>query len=263
VRPDFPAMTSIWRLLITLSCSISLFPPSPSLPPFIIYLPARTSKRQIDVIAGHVRAHEALLGALPGDERALIEQASATLREGSPVRPGRLRMPEAPEMTDNSAALRRSRRQDSRAKRERAAEALVAAEKEGEPISFPAVARRAGVSVSLLYADTALSSRIATAPRPPAPGGQRTGLAAPRALLVSEQTFAQSWPTPRTGPPVGPRSDPPSRTAQPPPSALVRTSPAARPSARSSNSWRNRNAELEAEEPPPRARISQLESDAR
>jgi len=37
--------------------------------------------RQIDVIAGHVRAHEALLGALPGDERALIEQASATLRK--------------------------------------------------------------------------------------------------------------------------------------------------------------------------------------
>ena len=31
----------------------------------------------------------------------------------------------------------------------------------GEPVSFPAVARRAGVSVSLLYADTELAGRLA------------------------------------------------------------------------------------------------------
>lgn len=66
-------------------------------------------------------------------------------------------------MTDNSAALRRARRADSCAKRQRATDTLDAMEHSGEPITFPAVARRAGVSVSLLYADADLSSRIATA----------------------------------------------------------------------------------------------------
>ena len=66
-------------------------------------------------------------------------------------------------MTDNSAALARARRDDSRAKRQRAAEAVRAAENSGEPISFPAVARRAGVSVSLLYADRQLAAAIAAA----------------------------------------------------------------------------------------------------
>lgn len=37
--------------------------------------------RQLEVIAGHVRTHEALLGCLGGDERAVIEDASATLRK--------------------------------------------------------------------------------------------------------------------------------------------------------------------------------------
>jgi hypothetical protein len=66
-------------------------------------------------------------------------------------------------MADNSAALRRARQEDSRTKRQRASEALVAMERGGEPITFPAVARRAGVSVSLLYADVELASRLATA----------------------------------------------------------------------------------------------------
>lgn len=65
-------------------------------------------------------------------------------------------------MADNSAALRGGRRQDSRDKRGHAAEALSAMEQTGEAITFPAVARRAGVSVSLLYSDANLASRIVT-----------------------------------------------------------------------------------------------------
>ena len=37
--------------------------------------------RQIDVIVGHIRAHEQLLAALPDDERAVIQDASATVRK--------------------------------------------------------------------------------------------------------------------------------------------------------------------------------------
>ena len=36
---------------------------------------------QLDVVTGHVGAHEALLERLAGDERALIEEASTTLRK--------------------------------------------------------------------------------------------------------------------------------------------------------------------------------------
>jgi hypothetical protein len=66
-------------------------------------------------------------------------------------------------MADNSAALRRARRRDSATKRHQAAEAVEAFERSGEPLSFPAIARRAGVSVSLLYSDRELANRIATA----------------------------------------------------------------------------------------------------
>jgi hypothetical protein len=37
--------------------------------------------RQLEVIVGHVRAHEGLLERLENDERALVEQASVTLRK--------------------------------------------------------------------------------------------------------------------------------------------------------------------------------------
>lgn len=37
--------------------------------------------RQIDVIAGHIRVHEQLLASLPSDERAVIQDASATVRK--------------------------------------------------------------------------------------------------------------------------------------------------------------------------------------
>jgi chromosome segregation ATPase len=90
-------------------------------------------------------------------------------------------------VADNSEALRRARRQVSRAKRERAADAVAVMENEAAPINFPAVARRAGVSVSLLYADVALSSRIATAKdRQRQAGNTRTGRLPARSLVTEE-----------------------------------------------------------------------------
>ena len=50
--------------------------------------------RQLDVITGHIRTHEALLERLAADERAVIEDASATLRKARqsvPVAFGRRR----------------------------------------------------------------------------------------------------------------------------------------------------------------------------
>jgi hypothetical protein len=50
--------------------------------------------RQLEVIVGHVRVHESLLERLGDDERALVEEASATLkkaRQSVPVAFGRRR----------------------------------------------------------------------------------------------------------------------------------------------------------------------------
>ncbi len=92
-------------------------------------------------------------------------------------------------MADNSAALRRARRKDSRTKHERAADALTAIEQSGEPITFPAVGRRAGVSVSFLYADAELSSRIATARDRQRQAGADRAWRLPARSLVTEQSL--------------------------------------------------------------------------
>jgi hypothetical protein len=92
-------------------------------------------------------------------------------------------------MADNSAALRRARQHDSRAKRAQASEALNAMEQGGEPISFPAVARRAGVSVSLLYADTGLAGRIATARDRQRQAGGNRAWRLPTRSLVTQQSL--------------------------------------------------------------------------
>lgn len=92
-------------------------------------------------------------------------------------------------MADNSGALRRARRQDSRDKRRRAAEALVAMEGHGDRITFPAVARRAGVSVSLLYADAGLAARIATARDRQRQAGTDRAWRLPARSLVTEQSL--------------------------------------------------------------------------
>lgn len=92
-------------------------------------------------------------------------------------------------MTDNSAALRRARRQDSRTKHRRAAEALHALEQGGQTVSFPAVARHAGVSVSLLYADPELATRIATARDRQRQAGQQRAWQLPARSLITEQSL--------------------------------------------------------------------------
>lgn len=92
-------------------------------------------------------------------------------------------------MADNSDALRRSRRRDSRTKRRRAAEALEAMIEAGEPVTFPAVARRAGVSVSLLYADRALAARLSDARSRQHESGVERAWRLPTRSLVSEQSL--------------------------------------------------------------------------
>lgn len=92
-------------------------------------------------------------------------------------------------MADNSAALGRSRRQDSRAKRQRAADAIEAMEQGGEAITFPAVARQAGLSVSLLYADPELAARIARSRDRQRQAGRDRAWRLPPRSLVTEQSL--------------------------------------------------------------------------
>jgi chromosome segregation ATPase len=92
-------------------------------------------------------------------------------------------------MTDNSEALRRTRRQDSRTKRQRATETIISFEQGGEPVSFPAIARRAGVSVSLLYSDPELASRIATARDRQRQAGRTRAWQLPARSLLTEQSL--------------------------------------------------------------------------
>jgi len=92
-------------------------------------------------------------------------------------------------MADNSGALRRARRVDGRTKRQRATDALNTMEGSGEAITFPAVARRAGVSVSLLYADAQLASRIATARDRQRQAGTDRAWRLPARSLITEQSL--------------------------------------------------------------------------
>lgn len=92
-------------------------------------------------------------------------------------------------MADNSAALRRARRQDSATKRRQAIEAVEAFERSGEPVSFPAIARRAGVSVSLLYSDPDIAIRIATARERQRQAGRRRAWQLPVRSLITEQSL--------------------------------------------------------------------------
>src|SRR5664280_1203426 len=93
-----------------------------------------------------------------------------------------------PPVADNSAALRRARRSDSRVKRQRAAEAIHTLEQSGESISFPAVARRASVSVSLLYTDSELAARIAAARDRQQQAGRQRAWHLPVRSLVTDQS---------------------------------------------------------------------------
>ena len=103
-------------------------------------------------------------------------------------------------MADNSAALRRARRRDSHHKRQQATDALAALQQTGEPVSFPAVARRAGVSVSLLYADPELASRIAAARDRQRQAGHRGPGSFPPAPSSPNRACAPTWPMPKNRP---------------------------------------------------------------
>lgn len=92
-------------------------------------------------------------------------------------------------MADNSAALRRARRRDSVTKRRHAAETLQDLDRAGEPISFPAIARRAGVSVSLLYSDPDLAAGIAAARDRQRRAGQDRARHLPTRSLITEQSL--------------------------------------------------------------------------
>lgn len=59
----------------------------------------------------------------------------------------------------------------------------------GEPISFPALARRAGVSVSLLYSDPHLASRVAEARDRQRQAGTDRAWRLPPRSLVTEQSL--------------------------------------------------------------------------
>lgn len=74
-------------------------------------------------------------------------------------------------------------------KRRRAVDAIAAMEQSGEAISFPAVARRAEVSVSLLYVDADLASRIATARDRQRQAGSDRAWRLPARSLVTEQSL--------------------------------------------------------------------------
>jgi chromosome segregation ATPase len=92
-------------------------------------------------------------------------------------------------MVDNSAALRQVRRRDSRTKRRQAFKALETMVEAGEPITFPAVAGRAGVSVSLLYADAELAGRIGGARARQRQAGQDRAWQLPIRSLVTEASL--------------------------------------------------------------------------
>ena len=92
-------------------------------------------------------------------------------------------------MTGNSAALQRARRREGQAKRGRALAALQAMTEASEAIGFPAVARRAGVSVSLLYADRDLLARIADARDRQRQAGAERAARLPTRSLVTEASL--------------------------------------------------------------------------
>ncbi len=92
-------------------------------------------------------------------------------------------------LTDNSAALRRARQRDSTTKRHRAAETIKAMIEAGEPINFPTVARRANVSVSLLYGHAELARRISDARDRQRQAGAERAWRLPARSLVTEQSL--------------------------------------------------------------------------
>lgn len=92
-------------------------------------------------------------------------------------------------MADNSAVLAAVRRRDARVKKQRATETIQAMIEAGELVTFPAVARRAGVSTSLLYAHPELSAAVATARDRQRQAGAQRSWHLPASSLVTDHSL--------------------------------------------------------------------------
>lgn len=92
-------------------------------------------------------------------------------------------------MPDNSEILRQVRRRDGDLKRQAALEAISALESSNAAITFPAVARRARVSVSLLYTDRELAGRIAAGRDRQRQAGRDRAWQLPARSLVTEASL--------------------------------------------------------------------------
>ena len=92
-------------------------------------------------------------------------------------------------MADNSAVLTAVRRRDARVKKQRATETIQAMIEAGELVTFPAVARRAGVSTSLLYAHPELSAAVATARDRQRQAGAQRSWHLPASSLVTDHSL--------------------------------------------------------------------------
>ena len=92
-------------------------------------------------------------------------------------------------MADNSAVLAAVRRRDARVKKQRATETIQAMIEAGELVTFPAVARRAGVSTSLLYAHPELSAAVAAARDRQRQAGAQRSWHLPASSLVTDHSL--------------------------------------------------------------------------
>jgi chromosome segregation ATPase len=92
-------------------------------------------------------------------------------------------------MTDNSAALIKARRRDGQTKRARADRTLQEMIESGEPVTFAALARRAGVSVSMLYANQVLAARVSEVRDRQRQAGPTRAWRLPARSLVTEQSL--------------------------------------------------------------------------
>ena len=146
--------------------------------------------------------------------------------QGPPVRPRRLRPQEGQLMADNSAALQRARRQDSRAKRQRAAEALTVMEQEGEPITFPAwPAARACRCRSFMPTRRSVPGIATARDRQRQAGADRAWRLPARSLVTEQSLRAELANAKERARRLAEEVGCPPRTAQPPPRCCRRHRP--------------------------------------
>ena len=146
--------------------------------------------RQLDVITSPSTPTKGRSAGCPANSEPRSRRppppcATSAAQSRSPSGPP----PARPAVTDNSAALQRARRREGQTKRRQALAALQAMTKAGEAIGLPAVARRAGVSVSLLYADRDLLARIADARDRQRQAGAERAARLPARSLVTEASL--------------------------------------------------------------------------